>query len=227
MKRRTPPACRRGPAPRQRGLSLVETLIGLAVGLFIVGGAMKLFVANLDAHRRLLVETRVHQDLRASADLIARDLRRAGYWEQAASGVWQADGVSPTLNPHALAEAAGGLAYTYDKDAGDVYSAGFRLSEGRIQLRTAAATWQDVTDPAVLRVTRLSIAPALREVSLLSRCAVAICPAGSTACPPRLLIRHYDLTLQAQAVADAQVQREIRESVRVRNDQLIGQCPTP
>ena len=67
----------------QRGLSIVELLIGLAIGLFIVGGAIKLFVDNLTNNRRLLLETRVNQDLRAAADLIARDLRRAGYWRNA------------------------------------------------------------------------------------------------------------------------------------------------
>ena len=38
---------------RQTGLSIVETMVGLTVGLFIIGGALKLFIDNLDSNRRL------------------------------------------------------------------------------------------------------------------------------------------------------------------------------
>ena len=58
-------------------------MVGVAVGLFVAGGAAKLFVDNLSNNRRMLVETRINQDLRAATDLIARDLRRAGYWRNA------------------------------------------------------------------------------------------------------------------------------------------------
>lgn len=217
------------PASRQRGLSVVETLVGLAIGLFIVGGALKLFADHLGVNRHLLLEARVHQDLRASADLIARDLRRAGHWEHAASGVWLTPETAPPPNPHAAIEgsAGSGLSYSYDRGAAQVGSAGFRLVDGRIQLRTAPETWQEATDPAVLRVTRLDIVPVAREVDLLSRCAIAACPLGEASCPPRLVIRQIDIALQGQAVADARVVREIRETVRVRNDQVVGSCPAP
>jgi prepilin peptidase dependent protein B len=64
---------------RQRGLSIIELMVGVAIGMFIIGGAIKLFVDMFGNNRRLLIETRVNQDLRATADIIARDLRRAGY----------------------------------------------------------------------------------------------------------------------------------------------------
>ena len=72
-----------GTRGRQSGLSLVELLVGAAIGLFLVGGATKLFIDTLDDSRRLIIETRVNQDLRAASDLVARDLRRAGYWPNA------------------------------------------------------------------------------------------------------------------------------------------------
>ena len=63
----------------QRGLSIVELMVGIAVGMFLVAGAVTMFVGNLTSSRQLLVEARVNQDLRATVDLISRDLRRAGY----------------------------------------------------------------------------------------------------------------------------------------------------
>jgi type IV pilus assembly protein PilW len=211
---------------QQLGLSMVETMVGLTVGLFIVGGALKLFVDNLDSNRRLLVETRVNQDLRAAADLIARDLRRAGYWERATSGVWQGAASSVTPNPRAaVTSTANTVVYEYDKDSTDVYFAGFRLDGGRILMRTSASAEQEVTDPSAMTVTDLNIAPVTRVIDLLSRCEVTTCPAGSTTCPPTLTIRQFNLTLQGRAVTDARVVRQIEETIRVRNDQFSGACP--
>ena len=61
-----------------RGLSLIELMVAVAIGLFLVSGAMTLFVSNVVSSRRLSVETRMNQEMRAAADLIARDVRRAG-----------------------------------------------------------------------------------------------------------------------------------------------------
>ena len=65
---------------RQTGLSLVELMVGVAVGLFVVAGATLVVSNQLGDNRRLMLETQIQQDLRAAADLIARDLRRSGYW---------------------------------------------------------------------------------------------------------------------------------------------------
>ncbi len=72
---------------RSGGLSMVEMLVGIVVGLFLVGGALRFFADYLDDNRRLLLETRISQDLRTVADLIVRDLRRAGYWSAPNPGV--------------------------------------------------------------------------------------------------------------------------------------------
>jgi prepilin peptidase dependent protein B len=83
------PKSRTAKSPRslhsQFGLSIIELMVGVAIGMFIIGGAIKLFVDMFGNNRRLLIEARVNQDLRAAADIIARDVRRAGYWSGAAS----------------------------------------------------------------------------------------------------------------------------------------------
>ncbi|MDP1789633.1 MAG: hypothetical protein Q8L12_03580 [Methylibium sp.] len=61
---------------------MVELLVGFTVALFVVIGSIVLLVDQLRDSRRLLLEARVHQDLRAAADLISRDLRRAGFWQR-------------------------------------------------------------------------------------------------------------------------------------------------
>ena len=78
---------RRQPTGRQRGLSLVEMMVGLTVGLFITGAALLAAVNATGENRRLMLEARLLQDLRATMDLVTRSLRRAGYWGNAQAGL--------------------------------------------------------------------------------------------------------------------------------------------
>jgi len=89
-------------AQTQRGLSIVEMLIGLALGLFIVAAGLTLLASNLREHRAVpvLLEARLMQDLCTAADLIVRDLRRAGYWSDATAGVWRTGASSVIANPY-------------------------------------------------------------------------------------------------------------------------------
>lgn len=91
-----------------RGLSLVELMVGIAVGLMVVAGASFVAVNQIGDNRRLTLETQVQQDLRAAADLIVRDLRRTGYWGNSQQGLWQGSNPAAASNPYADASAAAG-----------------------------------------------------------------------------------------------------------------------
>jgi prepilin peptidase dependent protein B len=150
----------RAPSARApRGLSIVEFMVGVVVGLFIVGGGTKLFVDYLGSNRSLLLATRTNQDLRAAADLVVRDLRRAGYWRNAEAGISTNVAVLPVANPYRVVSAASGiLDYSYAKDNNndrdDSERFGVRRAEvsgkGVLQLQTSLDTWETVTDPATL-----------------------------------------------------------------------------
>lgn len=221
-------------ALRERGLSLVELLVGLAVGLFIVGGATKLFVDHITDSRRVVIESRVSQDLRAAADLIARDLRRAGYWQNAMSGV-----VYPAaLNPYRVTVTTGGatpnVTYSFSRDAtennainttGANENFGFKLENSALLSQTGSNVWNQLTDPNAVVVTSFNIAEDFREVSLGSSCA-PVCALGSPGCPS-VKVRRYTFTIVGNAPApNANIVRRIVESVRLRNDELpIANCP--
>ena len=70
------------------GVSLVELMVGIAIGLIIVAGGLALLANFTGENRRLLLETRLNQDLRAAMDVVTRDLRRAGYWQASTGGMW-------------------------------------------------------------------------------------------------------------------------------------------
>lgn len=209
---------------RHRGFSVVELLVGVAIGLFIIGGAVKLFVDALQGNRRLLLETRINQELRAAADIVARDLRRSGYWTQSITGVvWPA-----ATNPYnavavSVANSASQAVYTYD--GGGI--TGFRVgSSGALQAQVGG-NWQDLTDTNLVRVptngTGFSITPDIQPISLGGNCTPA-CALGSPGCPV-LNVRRYTIRLRGTSV-DGSVVRQIEESVRLRNDEIANpSCP--
>ena len=220
----------------QRGFSLIEMMIGLAVGLFVLGGTLSVFVSNVTNSRRMLVEARLQQDLRAAADLITRDLRRAGYWGHALAGtVAVGSGSATTPNPYAaISSTASSVGYNYSAaangtavendvlDAGEQF--GFRIdANGVVQMQTTATTWQDLTDKNVMKVTALSIdASASAAVPMGSVCATPMAPGAANS--PYIVLRHYTLTLTAQAASDDRVTRQLRTRVKARNDAYVGAC---
>ena len=215
---------------RQRGLSLVEMMVGLAVGLLVVAGATMVVTTQLGDNRRLMLETQLQQDLRASADVITRDLRRAGAWTDSAStSLWSAT-AAPASNPYTAATPASGVTasqvtYGYFRASGSPTAYGFRLSSGVLQT-LLAGTWQDLTDVRVMTVTAFSVTA--RDGPAQQTPCPKLCPglpAPATACWPAVTVRDFVIAITAQSVADPAVQRSLSTSVRVRNDVVTGACP--
>ncbi|HRP74349.1 MAG TPA: PilW family protein [Rhodocyclaceae bacterium] len=63
----------------QRGLSLVELLIGMTLGLVVLGGVLYLFAANKQNYRHQESLSRVQESGRFALELLTRDIRMAGY----------------------------------------------------------------------------------------------------------------------------------------------------
>lgn len=237
---------------RARGLSIVELMVGIAVGLLVVVGASKLFADYVIGNKRLMLETRVNQDLRAAADIVARDIRRAGYWNNALTGVWGTGGTSITPNPHAtglgvVASTATSVSYSYARDADDVLDnneyAGFRLQANTLQMQDGQNNWQAVTDPGTVRITAFAVTPVspalVNDLSTYCAClsrltctladianpAFGVVPPAVTRPAPTLTTPSFEIVLTGQAVNDPAVTRTVRETVRVRNPSLTGACP--
>lgn len=68
---------------RQSAFSLVELMVALATGLFLLAGVVGIFSMSLHTNSTNLKMTRLNQDLRSAVDLMQRELRRAGYWHLA------------------------------------------------------------------------------------------------------------------------------------------------
>ena len=238
----------------QRGLSLVEFMVGLAVGLLVVVGAAKLFADFVIGNKRMMLETRVNQDLRAAADIVARDVRRAGYWDDALNGMWSTGTVAPASNPHAtgagqLSTTANSVNYSYARDANDTLnttneSGGFAVFAVRgvntLRMMVGGA-WQELTDPGTVRITTFSVAPVapalVNDLSQYCGCLARLTctlgtgsdgiknPTFNLAGAPTATIDSLQIVLTGQAVNDPAVVRTVSETVRVRNPRLSGSCP--
>jgi type IV pilus assembly protein PilW len=216
------PATRR----HQRGMSLVELMVGVTIGLIVVAGAALAVSSQLSDNRRMLVETQLQQDLRASSDIVAHELRRAGALRdfRAVQGVWRSGMEQPTLfNDVAAwldAGTAGLVIYQYQPTTGADTITGFVLEDGVLKQyllgAEGAPTPQALTDGDVMEVTAFSVTVNQRPDSQLP--CPKLCTGGGTACWPNVGVRELQVSITARAKRYPEVQRTMFSKVRLRND---------
>jgi prepilin peptidase dependent protein B len=215
-----------------RGFSIIELMIGTTAGLLLVASSVAIFGTQLAAAHHTRLEVRINQDLRAAADVVARDLRRASFWQDAIQGtVASGWGSATTTNPYRDISASGGtIAYRFSRDGIENNTLdgneqfGFRVhTDQSLQMQTADGTWISLTDPDIVRITSFAITPDETTLALGDLCPTS-CAAGTPNCPT-ITVRSYNVLLAGEAVSDSAVRRELRLAVRVRNDRLEGACP--
>ncbi|MBO9689414.1 MAG: hypothetical protein J7598_22665 [Mitsuaria chitosanitabida] len=184
--------------------------MGLAVSLILMAGAFAMAGLQLGEQHRLMLELQVQQELRATAELMQRDLRRSGYWERAQDGLWREDNPSPARNPFGtISVDAGGQRLGYRASASD--TSGFRLADGRVE-QLVGGRYQPLTDPALLRVLALQVSLNPVEVPVRSPCAT-------------LSVLELRILIDAEAVHDRRVRHRLDALTRLRNDRFSETCP--
>ena len=202
---------------RLRGASLVGLLVGLALALFVSAGAAMMAATQLAEHRRLLQQAQAEQDLRRSADLVLRELRRAGHWRQAQDGVWSPSQAGAAHPLPELDLASGEVSLHYHRNPGQQGPYGFKLQDGVLKIRMAGAGWQELTDGQALHLTAFDVQDA-SGTSIALPCAG---PCEDAACAAALRLRHLRVTLGGYAAHEPSVPRMAAFEVRVRNDRLV------
>ena len=67
------------PFRRQRGLTLVELMIAMLLGLFLLGGLLQIFISSKQTYKMQEALSRLQENGRFAIDFMARDIRLAGY----------------------------------------------------------------------------------------------------------------------------------------------------
>jgi type IV pilus assembly protein PilW len=209
-------------ARRQRGLSLVEMMVGVAIGLFIVAGATLLAGTQLGENRRLLLETQVQQDLRAASDIVTRELRRAGYSNAPEFLMWSSAKATAAPAPNvwlglAWDASTKTVSYNYYRYGSSAFDFAFRLNGGKLQQAVGGA-YQDLTDSNTLNVVDFSVTrtgPSTVQVACPK-----LCSDGTQNCWPTLDVNDYTIAIKGQAKSDASVEHTFTSRLRLRNDGL-------
>lgn len=206
---------------RQKGFSLVEMMVTLALGLIIMGAAMGVYIGVFAGNSSQMKMARLNGDLRIAMMQVTRDMRRAAYhnWTLAELTVAEPDFLS---SPQAWPDIAVDTAVIrYDEnangvaDAAEVFSFRHHDSDGdgsgdTIQERIGAGVWSNLTDPAVIRITEFAIA---------DHSPGAVNPPGALAA---VTVPVYTVAIAGELVGDASVSRSMRETVRIRNPVVVA-----
>lgn len=229
---------------KQRGLSLVELMVGIAVGLLVVAAASMLTATQLSDNRRMMLEMQVQQDLRAAMDTMSRDVRRSGARNKAYNYVWteETPGVLSGVEAATVVSAAspGSIEYRYERQ-GVLSNAvsGFDLDYGRLRFNSPNLSgWSELTDIKALTVTGFTVAaahqneptPPAPSIEQRIPCPKLCSPGNDTSCWPEIRVRQFSMSVTATATSDAAVTRSIQTVVRPWNDELVQAgasiCPT-
>ncbi|HEY8878014.1 MAG TPA: hypothetical protein VIN03_10650 [Roseateles sp.] len=241
---------RRSVRAMQRGLGMVELMVGITVGLIVTAGAAVVATRQINEHRRLMLEVQMQQDLRVAADLLQQDLRRAGYRGLPSNGVWEPErnaGTVPAKNaassPYtALSQSDGGvdLLYRYARNASGTTTMnttnvlanneqfGIRWDRNNkvlyIQLGVVNGqpNWQPITDPDAVLIVDFVPTIVTQQIPLDDLCDPTCTSAGT--CPTQT-VRRVDFTIKAASKTDPNVRRTLTVSEKVRADDISGACP--
>lgn len=169
-----PPPLKRPLRRRTLGLSLVEMMIGITVGLLALVAMASLYLNSIAGSRTASAANQLNQSLRGVMDIMVNDIRRAGHWATPAQGKANPFQEAATN----LRVAASCILYSYDAthaggapgvvDAGTDFG-GFRLNASGVvqavnpaglladtQTACANVTWLDLSDQRTIEITGLS-----------------------------------------------------------------------
>lgn len=142
---------------KQSGFTFIEVLVGMAVGVIVIGGAVTIYTSSVRGGNEILLASKLNQEVGALMHVIINDVRRAGYWGELITGVAdenpfnQAGATTLVVRDDMTSNALQGptgqgscLTYAYDATylpgniSGTIENAdlfGFRLNGTTVQMR--------------------------------------------------------------------------------------------
>lgn len=199
---------------KQRGLSLVELMITITLGLILMAALTSVFSSTIGTNSRSLKLSQLQEEATAAMDLLIGDLKRTGYRANAHFLIVDPDNVvagfnnTVTVSQHPDETANSCILFDYDANAnalhdGDVERFGYRLRNGQIQRRSAGlgcadAGWEGLTSPDLIQVDVLEFVLTERMIDVVNEQVV-------------------DVLAVVSLPSDEQVTRELATEVVIRN----------
>ena len=220
---------------KQAGVTLIETMIGLALSMIVVGSMVGLMGNSMGTATRIIEMSQLTDELRNAMSMMTRDVRRANYSANAAycyanSDCGLAGGIAPQTGDITIVN---NTCFTYnldrdqDGDASENGAGGFRrvadatTGVRRIEMWVggntpncatgADANWMAVTDDSFVDVTDFIVSDAESFSGTVTG------EAGSTVTQRT---RQINIQIAGELLLDNDITRRIEDTIKVRNDYL-------
>ncbi len=122
---------------KEKGLTLVELMVAMVIGLVLVGGVIQIFVSNKQAYRVQEAMSRVQENGRFAIEIFSRNTRMAGF-----TGCGSLDVVEPNVianNPPAGGFSASNAVFGYEYD-GSAWTPAFAAPPANVVANTDVIT---------------------------------------------------------------------------------------
>ncbi len=216
------------PIRQQFGLSFAELLVAIVINAILLAALIGVFSSNISHYTKTNSSDMLNQQLENALQLMASDIRRAGYWSNARTDIGTGQNNNPFMTAATDVSVPSNtcILFTYDARNNGVLPAvsntydddryGFRLNGSTLQARPPGATfacnaasnnWENVTDPNIVNITSLIISESTHTV-----------PAGLAS--NTIVTRSIDISITGQLVNNATVTKTLTQHVRIRNDKF-------
>ncbi|NRP09312.1 MULTISPECIES: type II secretion system protein J [unclassified Marinobacterium] len=155
---------------KQKGYTLIELMIGMAVGLIVLSGALFLYLQIFNVSKTTLASTQLNRELSILIDTMSGEIRRHGYSALGSNSYYQTNSSSLEVNMSGDCILYGYDVNSNDNEVSDVSSdqKGFRLDSGVIHTKADESAncdpvfdkthWTAITDESVMDISDLTIA---------------------------------------------------------------------
>ncbi len=201
---------------KQKGLTLIEMLIAMTLGLFVTAVIITVFSTNVRSNVENMKMIRLNQELRGAMTFMADELKRAGYSDEGSNTNFMS-----SLSTRKASDTC--FLYSYDNDSDGIQDAdehfGFRLDTDQIKWASDADNnctfGESITDSNMAEITSLYF-----DVS------GSVNTAGEDAFIGTDGVSVYDVTITIRGTTDlphsSNPIRRIKETIRIRNDAPKG-----
>ena len=208
-----------------RGFVLAELLVTMVASLVVACAVMVFAVSALRSNAQAVAGAKLMQSLRHSLDVVTGEIRRAGYYDDAARYAPAAAQTERSDMP--IMRSPSCIVVHYDRNGPEFhgYRHAVKKGVGVIQATTsreiepdcgapaAASVWMDITDPAAVNVLEFSFTP----IAGLSGC--------TNVQGFAVIAQDIDVHVKARLTGNAAIERSLGEAMRVRNDIMAsGSC---
>ncbi|NVK30148.1 MAG: prepilin-type N-terminal cleavage/methylation domain-containing protein [Gammaproteobacteria bacterium] len=219
---------------KQKGITLIELMVGMVLGLLVTGIAIQMYISTLGITKQTTETVRLNQELRAIADLIITDVRRAGYWSGATTGstnpysIMVSDNGGGGTHLQVFDSPAGGsnncivVSYENNTPSPSEHIYGYRVSGAVIQMLTvtsyASGSYADCGDPAGYSATGSWVTLSDSRVFSVSPDSLVFTTNSGGTSWASASSKSITVAVKGSAAGDPKISRELLDTVRIRNE---------